>query len=81
MGWTARGVLPALRCGLGVILITHNPNHAYLVGDHFVLLKRGRTVSDMTRDETTLRDLAQEMAGGAELEALEHELGRAAQTA
>ena len=28
--------------GLGVIFITHNPHHAYPVGDRFVLLKRGR---------------------------------------
>lgn len=80
-GVVLKYVMRARERGLGVILITHNPNHAYLVGDHFVLLKRGRTVSDMTREETTLRDLAREMAGGAELEALEHELGREAQTA
>lgn len=80
-GVVLKYVMRARERGLGVILITHNPNHAYLVGDHFVLLKRGRTVSDMSRDQTTLRNLAQEMAGGAELEALEHELGRAAQTA
>ena len=28
--------------GLGVVFITHNPHHAYLVGDHFVILKLGR---------------------------------------
>ena len=80
-GVVLKYVMRARERGLGVILITHNPNHAYLVGDHFVLLKRGHTVADMTRDQTTLQDLAQEMAGGAELQALEHELGRAAQTA
>ena len=30
--------------GLGVIFITHNPHHAYPVGDRFLLLKRGRTL-------------------------------------
>ena len=30
--------------GLGVIFITHNPHHAYLVGDRFLLLKRGRSL-------------------------------------
>ncbi len=28
--------------GIGVVLITHNPHHAYMVGDEFVLLKRGQ---------------------------------------
>jgi simple sugar transport system ATP-binding protein len=27
--------------GLGVVLITHNPHHAYPVADRFLLLKRG----------------------------------------
>ena len=27
--------------GLGVVFITHNPHHAYLVGDHFIILKLG----------------------------------------
>lgn len=27
---------------LAVILATHNPHHAYLVGDHFTILKLGR---------------------------------------
>jgi simple sugar transport system ATP-binding protein len=77
-GVVLKYVLQARERDLGVIFITHNPNHAYLVGDHFVLLKRGRTVSDHRREDITLSELAQEMAGGAELEALEHELGRTA---
>ena len=28
--------------GIGVIFITHNPHHAFLVGDHFMVLARGR---------------------------------------
>jgi simple sugar transport system ATP-binding protein len=27
--------------GIGVIFITHNPHHAYMVGDHFMVLARG----------------------------------------
>jgi simple sugar transport system ATP-binding protein len=30
--------------GLGVVFITHNPHHAYLVGNHFIILKLGETV-------------------------------------
>ncbi len=64
--------------GLGVIFITHNPHHAHLVGDHFVILKLGRMVMDKTREETSLDELTREMAGGHELEELSHELERSA---
>lgn len=60
--------------GLGVVFITHNPHHAYLVGDRFVLLKRGTMVANRSRQEMSLAELTREMAGGAELEALSHEL-------
>ncbi|MFI2203124.1 ATP-binding cassette domain-containing protein [Streptomyces sp. NPDC020192] len=62
--------------GLGVVLITHNPHHAYLVGDRFVLLRRGTMVGNYTRDEITLDELTRQMAGGSDLEALRHELQR-----
>ncbi len=62
--------------GLGVVFITHNPHHAYLVGDHFVVLKRGAMNLDARRSEISLEDLTAQMAGGDELEALAHELQR-----
>jgi simple sugar transport system ATP-binding protein len=62
--------------GLGVVFITHNPHHAFLVGDHFVILKLGRCVLDKKRDEVTLEELTTEMAGGRELAELSHELER-----
>jgi simple sugar transport system ATP-binding protein len=62
--------------GLGVVFITHNPHHAYLVGDHFVILKLGRTVLDRKRADVTLDELTTEMAGGSELDELSHELKR-----
>jgi simple sugar transport system ATP-binding protein len=62
--------------GLGVVFITHNPHHAYLVGDHFVILKLGETALDKTRKEVTLDELTSQMAGGDELAELSHELGR-----
>ncbi|MFJ5173599.1 ATP-binding cassette domain-containing protein [Streptomyces griseoviridis] len=62
--------------GLGVVLITHNPHHAYLVGDRFVLLRRGTMVGNHTRDGITLEELTAQMAGGSDLEALRHELAR-----
>src|SRR5690349_24376290 len=32
--------------GLGVVFITHNPHHAYPVGDRFLLLNRGTSLGD-----------------------------------
>ncbi|MGW2963781.1 ATP-binding cassette domain-containing protein [Streptomyces sp. NPDC001220] len=62
--------------GLGVVLITHNPHHAYLVGDRFVLLRRGTMVGSYDRDSVTLDELTQQMAGGSDLDSLRHELRR-----
>ncbi len=62
--------------GLGVVLITHNPHHAYPVGDRFMLLRRGRSMGDFAKSELSLDELVSMMAGGAELEALSHELSR-----
>ena len=62
--------------GLGVVFITHNPHHAHLVGDHFVILKLGQAVLDKNRNEVTLDELTRQMAGGDELTELSHELKR-----
>ena len=62
--------------GLGVVFITHNPHHAYPVGDRFMMLRRGRSMGDFPKGEMTLDELVAMMAGGAELEALSHELSR-----
>ena len=60
--------------GLGVVFITHNPHHAYPVGDRFMLLRRGKSMGDFPKAEMTLEELTSMMAGGAELESLAHEL-------
>ena len=73
-GVVLRYVVRAAERGIGVIFITHNPHHAFPVGDHFVLLNRGRVIGDHAKGEVTREQLVQEMAGGAELEALTHEL-------
>jgi len=62
--------------GLGVVFITHNPHHAYLVGNHFVILKLGQAVLDKRRSEVALDELTRQMAGGDELTELSHELQR-----
>ncbi|MEA2281319.1 MAG: simple sugar transport system ATP-binding protein [Solirubrobacteraceae bacterium] len=75
-GVVLRYVAQARDRGIGVIFITHNPHHAYPVGDHFVLLNRGGVIGDYKRGEVTLDELIRQMSGGAELEALAHELQR-----
>ena len=76
-GVVLRYVAQARDRGLGVIFITHNPHHAYPVGDRFVILNRGRLIGDWRKNEITRDELVKQMSGGAELDALEHELKRA----
>lgn len=75
-GVVLRFVAAARDRGIAVVLVTHNPHHAYLVGDHFTILKLGRQELDAPRADVTLEELTHQMAGGGELEALSHELGR-----
>jgi simple sugar transport system ATP-binding protein len=75
-GVVLRYVAQARDRGLGVIFITHNPHHAYPVGDRFVILNRGRLMGSWRKSEITREELVKQMSGGAELEALEHELQR-----
>ncbi|WP_431772576.1 ATP-binding cassette domain-containing protein [Streptomyces cucumeris] len=75
-GVVLKYVAAARDAGLGVVLITHNPHHAYLVGDRFVLLKRGAMAGSHTKDGIALDELTRQMAGGSELEQLSHELAR-----
>ncbi|WP_282781668.1 ATP-binding cassette domain-containing protein, partial [Nocardia sp. CC201C] len=75
-GIVLRYVVQARDRGLGVVLITHNPHHAYPVGDRFLLLKRGTMLGSYEKNEIELSELTRQMAGGAELEALQHELAR-----
>jgi len=77
-GIVLKYVVQAREMGRAVIFITHNPHHAYPVGDRFVLLKRGRMFGSYAKSETSITELTSMMAGGAELEELSHELQRAA---
>ena len=73
-GVVLKYIAKARDAGLGVIFITHNPHHAYLVGNHFIILKLGEVAMDAHRDDLTLEHLTAEMAGGQELAELSHEL-------
>jgi simple sugar transport system ATP-binding protein len=69
-----RYIVAAQAAGLGIILITHNVNHAYPVGDRFVVLDRGRTVGTFAKKELPREELLKLMGGGEELDRLSHEL-------
>ena len=73
-GVVLRFIAQARESGIGVILITHNVNHAYLVGDRFSILDRGRSRGTYVRSELTPAALLEHMGGGAELEELKGEL-------
>ncbi|MET9775562.1 ATP-binding cassette domain-containing protein [Streptomyces sp. NPDC006367] len=75
-GVVLRYIAAARERGLGVVLVTHNPHHAHLVGDHFGVLRLGTLELSADRADITLEDLVHHMAGGAELAALEHELAQ-----
>jgi simple sugar transport system ATP-binding protein len=76
-GVVLRYIIQAKERGLGVIFITHNPHHAYPVGDRFLILKRGRSLGYWKKDEVSMAELTGLMAGGSELEELTHELEQA----
>jgi simple sugar transport system ATP-binding protein len=76
-GVVLRYIIQAKERGLGVIFITHNPHHAYPVGDRFLILKRGRSLGYWKKSDITMGELTGLMAGGTELEELHHELEQA----
>jgi simple sugar transport system ATP-binding protein len=73
-GVVLKYIIQARERGLGVIFITHNPHHAYPVGDRFLLLNRGRSIGYYAKEQITRDELTGLMAGGGELEQLSHEL-------
>ncbi|MCP9207438.1 ATP-binding cassette domain-containing protein [Streptomyces sp. NEAU-Y11] len=75
-GVVLKYIAAARERGLGVIFITHNPHHAYMVGDHFSVLRLGALELNAAREDVTLEELTNHMAGGAELAALKHELAQ-----
>jgi simple sugar transport system ATP-binding protein len=77
-GVVLKYIIEARNRGLGVIFITHNPNHAFPVGDRFLILNRGRSMGDFQKGDVNRDELIRLMAGGAELEALTRELEKAA---
>jgi simple sugar transport system ATP-binding protein len=79
-GIVLRYIAQARARGLGVIFITHNPHHAYPIGDHFTLLNRGRSMGTFAKSDISREEVVAMMAGGEELETLSHELAEFART-
>ena len=75
-GVVLRHIAYARDRGVGIVFITHNPHHAYAVGDRFVVLKRGRVDAEYDREGVRVEELVRRMSGGEELERLSHELAR-----
>ena len=75
-GIVLRYVAKARESGVAVVFITHNPHHAYMIGDHFAVLSLGRMSLNARREEITIDQLINEMAGGSELAALAQQLAR-----
>jgi simple sugar transport system ATP-binding protein len=73
-GVVLKYVVEAARRNLGVIFITHNPHHAYPVGDRFLILNRGQSLGNFAKEEISQEELTGLMAGGSELRELQHEL-------
>ncbi len=76
-GVVLRYIVEAAKRGLGVIFITHNPAHAFPVGDRFLILNRGHSMGNFAKAEIDQSELTRLMAGGAELEELQAELADA----
>jgi len=79
-GVVLRYIAQARSRGLGVIFITHNPHHAYPIGDYFTILNRGRSYGTFAKSEISREELTGMMAGGEALEELSHELAEFART-
>jgi simple sugar transport system ATP-binding protein len=79
-GTVLRYIAQARSRNLAVVFITHNPHHAYAVGDRFTILKRGRTFGTFTREELSREEMVRMMSGADELDALSHELEEFART-
>jgi simple sugar transport system ATP-binding protein len=67
-------VLRARAAGLAIILITHNVQHAHVVGDRFVFLKHGRVAGEFLREAISMDQMTRLMGADQELDELADEL-------
>lgn len=53
------------REGISVIHITHNLHHVFLDADRFVVLSRGKKVTDVRKEDTSIEELSELIIRGA----------------
>lgn len=70
-GAVLRLIRRAAQRGTAVVLVTPKPQHAFWVGDRFLVFQRGRLVEDRRSETLTLESLSYLMAGGGEVDELE----------
>ncbi len=75
-GTVLRYIHQSREAGIAVIFITHNPHHAWAVGDRFTILRRGRSLGYFSQETITHEEVVRMMSGVEELDALSHELGQ-----
>ena len=76
-GAVLRLIRRAAQRGTAVILVTPKPQHAFWVGDRFLVFQRGRLVEDRPSETLTLESLSYLMAGGGEVDELESAIATA----
>jgi simple sugar transport system ATP-binding protein len=59
---------------IGVVLVTHNANHAFLLGDSFEILRRGNVSITFHKGELTRDQLMTQMTGDEDLSLLGRDL-------
>src|SRR5918999_4631806 len=65
-GVVLKYIVQARNRGLGVIFITHNPHHAWPVGDRFVVLNRGKMMAGGAELEQLTHELERVIDGPVE---------------
>jgi len=49
--------------GMSLVLVTHNIFHAYKVADRFAVLRHGKKIADVKKEDTTIDDLTELIVG------------------
>lgn len=73
-GIVLRYIAQARAKGVAVIFITHNPSHAFPIGDRFTILQRGKTIGTFLKKDITIQEMTHMMSGGDDFDVLQHEL-------
>jgi iron complex transport system ATP-binding protein len=76
-GKVLREISALARSGLGVLLTTHDPNHALRVADRVYLLRDGQCLGDGPRDTMLTRDILSALYG-APVEQIADDAGQVA---